>query len=341
MGSFRHSLQAWLGALVMMGVLSADAAQNMSNFVYQVRVPAGNTTCETEAIQWGERFERATGAQVTLVKCQAEVSHPDYSSLQYTLVLKYQSDFFFQPYLAQLGKREHSSSLRQFEAFYSDYAACVSDIPQQVEHYERYTELVAVSAFCEKDDSILESRFYMQIEGFNKKPVARPAQYLYTFTPFKMGQWGEGEWQIIESSLQAEGKVLVKKNSSSFAYYGKSRSRISANYLVTLNSLNECEIQKPYVEQLYQKSEGGFVYAWCTTSSIDQLSGDVYLEVLHDRPYSMTVVPGMTDISYFSFDECLQTRDIVMSDVRYSGYLGALCAPNLMRTRYELHLVRQ
>lgn len=320
-------------------LLSAQtyAATPVYTYTYQTTVTNSSISCQAEADKLLEQFQKATGVKAERALCRNEQIVEN--AKIYSLGLVYKNATAFSPYVAEIGKRtSFDFSSTGLEKIYPDLQSCQMDLTVQTENFEKYTALKAVVATCDLNLSFgFKNQVSLRIEGFDKKEIARPVQALFHFAPKSLAEISsERQLQVSEflSSLKA---TIVKQAQGAFAYYREGNSApIGLQELAWLPSTGECARQLSEASGLFVRSGSAQAQSWC-----DQTVGSSRLVVLFEGYSSLQEYSPVSAASYVTLQDCLNDREFVLSDIRNSKALGAVCSLSTGSAPYSMKLYRR
>lgn len=319
------SLIVLVGMMISFSVLAAQSLTNQDQYIYQVLVPSTDNTCEVEASLFAQRFSKATGAEITESSCQGIVSLPadnaNYS--MYSLAVRYTSSAPYYPYKIEIGGVD-SYTYSGYSPGYDSFASCLNDISNQTLMFKEQTGLTPVSSTCDKTNS-LNVKFKLSIEGFSSKSnQAYPIKRLYVFSTLTSNSLTKEQQESIADIISKQEAFIVKQDGSSFAYYAKSLVNVKSQVLATSTD-QECNSQVEHVQAMLSKLGAKNTYIWCISPNFNRgLQKDLF--VVYDGVYRLRGDNGYSSQQrYYTFDQCISSRDLLLSDSRNKQILGGLC----------------
>ncbi|MGE0764821.1 MAG: hypothetical protein AB7N80_16230 [Bdellovibrionales bacterium] len=302
---------------------SIPALAALSPYTYQTRVvKTHGVDCQAEAQQLANRFQAATGAAVTAAVCRS-VQVEEHQGLAYkvlSLGLRYQAEQPFNPYTIQIGKNDPALGRGAERVAYSSMEGCRQSLAEQTRLYNQQTEISVVSATCFANVSYTTAPEYiLQVDGFTTKPYPVPKKRLFLFAPFTNSQISATPEAQIGNLLANAGAVIVRRNNGAYAYYLEKSVSLNSATLATLEQSTQCEAQIGSTIEIYTKAGNSTVLVFCDAKQ---------LQVVFTGGASVSENHFASNTDYATFQECMNDRDFVLSDVRNAQALGAICAPS-------------
>lgn len=336
MARFALSVSFIFFVAMVLSLSSKVHAKPTNTFLYQVYLPKLAPTCEQELEAWQNRFATATGLQIVSSQCHGVVEIPEHSEAVYPVSLKYRNDFPLAPYKVEIGRKDILIPVVDHQPYYVDLTSCLRDLEVQTTGFQKHTGLLPVTAFCERDRSVLGQGFFLQIEGFSRDPYSRPARRLYNFFPNFSGLPSEAQSEAILLAFDEAGIEIVKWNLNGFSYYAAAPLILDHDSLMSFRNLEQCEAQKETVREIYRRAGSVSAEVWCLPSRYADSPENYSLEVLHRGTFSLYPTPATNAQIYYRFEDCLDSRKAVLEDSRYMDFLGALCGPSYSKNGFEI-----
>lgn len=293
-------------------------------FSYQTVVTGSKMSCQEEAENLAIRFQLVTGTQVESWKCRSQKDVASDST--YSLGLIYKNSFAIVPYKIEMNKN-----------FYSTLSDCLSDVQNQIEIFEKFTGLRSLVGTCEAPDSIYYQKNYtLRIEGVGLNGLAKPQSYLFQLTPQIIQKFSPELINEIYLRLIQMNFYVVKKSTTSVAYYGPQQANLNAQQFSFFNKPEDCTIQLRNIENAYRKAGLKNIKNWCDQN---------VMTVIYDHQSFLIDYLPQKPILYSNLSECLNDSDFILSDSNLStSAVGALCVDSIKPSQphaYEMKLLRK
>lgn len=302
------------GAVAFVGAMAP-----VQSHQYWVRIPQTNISCEEEANRLALKFETATQLKVTEKLCRGTIDATmgKEKVKLYSLLLTYPAEQKVSIKSTQL----EATSFGRYHSpkpAYDTYSDCVADLENQVQHFERQTQLPAIAAFCDRAKSTLTG-FALEIQSAGK-PAAELNAFLLE-TPEVDARLEQDVRQFVESL----GAQVVRDRGTTLFYYSAKPLSIRQPIFSNFTSPERCERQIEAIHAILRDSGSTKAYVRCLPSSNGMFT----------RTY--TLADGWAFLSrseaedvYYSFDECMSDRTRVLNERKnhWNAAVGALCVEN-------------
>ena len=307
-------------AVALISASSSASVPTVPNrqYNYLVRVPATSLSCEQEANLLLQRFLGATKITEAQGTCKEvlNVTFNKKSYSLYSLMITYQAQSPMTPYSNTWGTTSQTGIPEGLlGGMYDTFHDCLEALPLKTQQYETYTQLPAVSAFCEVASH--GHQFLLQVDGFGT-PVNRLFTYhpRYTSTP-------ELRAFIPELITKMGGQAAFTFEANSY-YFAPQMLQIGEQSFGIMDSAAHCDAQTEEATNIMQKAGSTIMYTICTGRS------GTILQAIADSSSYIRSDFGTYSRNYYSWSECMNDKARVLADEASMGNrpFGAICRPD-------------
>ena len=334
--------------LALLQFVASAMAAGPAQYAYETRIPAGITDCATEARALGTRFEGATGARVLSATCKPAVDFVAEKNhyVLYPIVLSYSADQPFYPYTGNFGQAQIGTVFpSSTQGIYDSYSDCLGAREAQTRVFERQTGLQAVAAGCEPGFGTLSPNYLLKVDAFAEIPDAyhKAKHHLYAFGYKPIVPGGDPLASRVSELIADQGGEDIEQEKGTFLYYSQYEVRVSADMLASLSSRDECVSQLADAEAIGRNLGSDKNFATCLPMSEKSPEGVNYLQLLRGGGYLIGTDFGTSSRRYYSFQECLNDRSLVLIEARKrnDAVAGGVCHSDDDRRMYVLELFRR
>jgi len=322
-------LRSLLAIGLIISASSFSKAKTLTNFNYQVHIPAENTAtllgCNQAAQDLAQRFTAGTNIANAKGSCLSVVSatFDGQPTKIYSLQVDYIAESSAPLYSARVGGLVDLFS-NSIDGAYISYADCLADISNQTQAFTKSTSLIAVGAFCSPSDS---NDYFLQIDGFGK-----PQKTLGLVHQADGSQ--NTAIRLSISNLISKQATIIRTSGDAYYYYSAKPLNLEQVSFGLFRDEKQCTDQIESAKKILLAANSTAEIVNCVID--EKISGAFVLSGIGDT--NKMVQPIWLQNTYFSFSECMSDRSAVILR-QQEKVSGAICTPDAMNpSKYSMNL---